>query len=289
MQSNSDKLHRYLFEKRHVRGELVQLHSTYARMLEGHDYPPVISEMLGQALAATCLLTATLKFEGEITVQIQGNGPLSLLVINGRNDQTMRGIARVQSHVCADSSFQEIIGQGQMVITISPDEGERYQGIVPLEADTFTGCIEDYFARSEQLPTKLMLFADVESQQCGGLLVQALPGDQAEKEQDFEHLSVLSATLKADEIFDLEAEQLLFRLFHEEEVTLYEPQTVAFTCSCSRERSTSALSAMGERELSKLFAEQEKIDIHCQYCNSHYVFSQEDLPALFGKTNLNIH
>ena len=125
---DTDQMHRYLFEQRHCRGELIQLQDTYAKVIEGHNYPQVIANLLGEALAATCLLTATLKFEGEITLQIQGSGPMSLLVINGRNDQTMRGLARLQSVVDDTSSFKDLIGEGQMVITIAPDQGERYQG-----------------------------------------------------------------------------------------------------------------------------------------------------------------
>lgn len=288
-QTSVDLLHRYLFEQRHARGELVQLNATYARMLEGHDYPAVVANLLGEALAATCLLTATLKFEGEITLQIQGSGPLSLLVINGRNDQTMRGVARLQGDVAPTASLHELIGNGQMVITITPDEGERYQGIVALEEPTLTGCIEQYFIRSEQLPTCLKLFADTEQGRCGGMLIQALPGEHQEQAQDFEHLSVLAETLTADETLTLDAEQLLYRLFHEEEVRLYEPQEVAFKCTCSRERCGEALISMGKEELGKLFAEQEEVDIHCQYCNAHHLFTAEDLGNLYGHKDNNKH
>ncbi|WP_404822998.1 Hsp33 family molecular chaperone HslO [Neiella holothuriorum] len=287
MQPDADLLHRYLFEQRDCRGELVQLHDTYARIIEGHDYPQVIAKLLGEALAATCLLTATLKFEGEITVQIQGDGPLSLLVINGRNDQSMRGIARLKSHAGSDMGFQQLIGHGQMVITVAPDQGERYQGIVELSEATFSACLEQYFIRSEQLATCLKLFADAESQQCGGILLQALP--QQNDADDFQHLQVLTSTLKAGELFDLPAEQVLHRLFHEENVTLYPAQSVCFKCSCSRERSKQALLSMGKDEVLQLFSEQEQVDIHCQYCNSHHVFNQEDMIELFGKTNPSIH
>lgn len=288
-QVNADQLHRYLFEQRHVRGELVQLNETYSRMLQGHDYPQVVATLLGEALAATCLLTATLKFEGEITLQIQGTGPLSLLVINGRNDQTMRGIARIQSDIESGADFHQLIGQGQMVITITPDQGERYQGVVALEESTLTGCIEQYFIRSEQLPTSLKLFANVEQGRCGGMLLQALPGEHEQQEQDFEHLTVLANTLTAEEVLTLEAEQLLYRLFHEEEVRLYEPQSVSFHCSCSKERSKGALISMGQEELGKVFAEQEQVEIQCQYCNAHYRFDSSDFTDFFGQGSDNIH
>lgn len=288
-QASTDLLHRYLFEQRHVRGELVQLNATYTRMLQGHDYPQVIANLLGEALAATSLLTATLKFEGEITLQIQGTGPLSLLVINGRNDQTMRGIARLQQDVSNDASFHQLIGNGQMVITITPDEGERYQGVVALEEESLTGCIEQYFVRSEQLSTSLKLFADAKQGLCGGMLLQALPGEHEQQAQDFEHLSVLAATLTSEEVFTLEAQQLLYRLFHEEQVRLYEPQQVTFHCSCSKERSRGALISMGQEELGQLFAEQETVEIHCHYCNARYTFGSTDFSELFGQGGDTLH
>ena len=288
-QQNADQLHRYLFEQRHARGELVQLHATYARLLEGHDYPKSVAQLLGEALAATCLLTATLKFEGEITLQIQGDGPMSLLVINGRDNQTMRGIARVQSEVAENASFTNLIGKGQMVITIMPDQGERYQGVVAVESSTLTGCIEQYFIRSEQLPSSLQLFADPSLGSCGGMLIQSLPGEHDAQSTDFGHLSALAQTLKSEEVYELSAEQLLFRLFHEEKVRIYEPQQVAFKCSCSRERCRNALVSMGQEELGKLFAEQEEVDMHCQYCNSHHVFHSGDMAELFGQAGNTLH
>ncbi len=286
---NKDLLHRFLFEQRHARGELVQLDTSYQRMLQDHDYSEQIATLLGEALAATCLLTATLKFEGEITLQIQGDGPLSLLVINGRNDQTMRGIARLRSELTGQESFLQLIGQGQMVITISPDEGERYQGVVALDGTSLTECLENYFLRSEQLATQLKLFANPQQGLCGGLLLQSLPGEQENQEADFEHLAVLGETLTAEEALNLPVEQLLYRLFHEEEVQLYPAQAVSFKCSCSRERCKAALLSMGKEELGQLFAEQEEVDMHCHYCNSHHTFTSDDLAEFFGQDAGTLH
>jgi len=251
-------------------------------MLEGHDYPFAVASLLGEALAATCLLTATLKFEGEITLQIQGSGPLTMLVINGRNNQTMRGIARTNGDVDRETSFRQLIEQGHMVITIAPDEGERYQGIVALDSDTLSSCIEQYFNRSEQLPTKVTLFSDAHDGHSGGLLLQTLPGKHKQQQHDLEHLGLLVETLTAKELFDLDANQILYRLFHQEEVHIFEPQAVAFKCSCSRERSQGALIAMGQEEIGKLFTQQEVIDMHCQYCGVHHIFTFADLEELFN-------
>lgn len=144
-----DQLHRYLFENYAVRGELVTVSGSLQHILENHDYPQPVKMILGELLVATSLLTATLKFAGDITVQLQGDGPMSLAVINGNNQQEMRGVARVQGEVPDDADLKTLIGNGYLVITIAPEEGERYQGVVGLEGDTLAECLEDYFMRSE--------------------------------------------------------------------------------------------------------------------------------------------
>lgn len=155
--SNQDLLYRYLFEEYEVRGELVQLDHTYRHVVEAQNYPVQVQKLLGELLVATSLLTATLKFEGSITVQLQGDGPVRLAVINGDNNQQLRGVARYEGELPSDGKLQSLIGNGQLIITITPEQGERYQGIIALDADTLAGCLEHYFARSEQLATKLWI------------------------------------------------------------------------------------------------------------------------------------
>ncbi|WP_016679298.1 Hsp33 family molecular chaperone HslO, partial [Yersinia pestis] len=156
--SNHDQLHRYLFANHAVRGELVSVNETYQQVLANHDYPPAVQKLLGEMLVATSLLTATLKFDGDITVQLQGgDGPLTLAVINGNNRQEMRGVARVKGEISDDSTLQEMVGNGYLVITITPAQGERYQGVVALEGETIAACLENYFMQSEQLPTRLFI------------------------------------------------------------------------------------------------------------------------------------
>lgn len=230
--ANQDQLHRYLFENHAVRGELVTVSSTWKEVLENHNYPLPVKNLLGELLVATSLLTATLKFAGDITVQVQGDGPMSLAVINGNNRQQMRGVARVQGEIADDASLKTLVGNGYLVITITPEEGERYQGVVGLEGETLAECLEDYFQRSEQLPTRLFIrTGDVEGQPAaGGMLLQVLPAQDTQAE-DFEHLAVLTETVKAEELFTLPANEVLWRLYHEEEVTLYDPQDVEFKCT----------------------------------------------------------
>ncbi len=276
-----DQLHRYLFENYAVRGELVTVSETWQQIMENHDYPQPVKKILGELLVATSLLTATLKFDGDITVQLQGDGPMTLAVINGNNKQQMRGVARVQGDIPADADLKTLVGNGYLVITITPSEGERYQGVVGLEGDTLADCLEDYFLRSEQLPTRLFIrTSEAEGQvAAGGMLLQVLPAQNAQAD-DFTHLAALTETITAQELLTLPANDVLWRLYHEEEVTLYDPQAVEFKCTCSRERCADALKTLPDEEVDSIIAEDGEIDMNCDYCGSHYLFDAMDIAAI---------
>ncbi|MGK7247060.1 Hsp33 family molecular chaperone HslO [Buttiauxella agrestis] len=276
-----DQLHRYLFENFAVRGELVTVSETWKQIMENHDYPAPVKTILGELLVATSLLTATLKFDGDITVQLQGDGPMTLAVINGNNNQQMRGVARFKSEIPADADLKTLVGNGYLVITITPAQGERYQGVVGLEGDTLAACLEDYFLRSEQLPTRLFIrTGDVDGQPAaGGMLLQVLPAQDAQAD-DFNHLAALTETIKAEELLTLPANDVLWRLYHEEEVTLYNPQNVEFKCTCSRERCADALRTLPDEEVDSIIAEEGEIDMNCDYCGNHYVFNSMDIAEI---------
>lgn len=278
-----DQLHRYLFEHHQVRGELVQLQQSYSRILESQAYPAPVRQLLGELLVATSLLTATLKFEGSITVQLQGKGPVQLAVINGDHQQQLRGVARWEGELPSEAKLHDLVGEGFMVITIQPQQGERYQGIVALHGETLAACLEEYFAQSEQLATRIWIrTSDNPAQpQAAGMLLQALPANHDEHQHEFEHLATLTDTIKSEELFTLPAEEILYRLYHEEEVRLFEPQEVSFHCTCSRERCADALTQLGQSEAESIIAEQGEIDMHCDYCGSHYRFDAVDIQALF--------
>ncbi|QUG74003.1 Hsp33 family molecular chaperone HslO [Erwinia sp. E602] len=279
--SQQDQMHRYLFENHAVRGELVNVSQTWREITAGHDYPQPVQQILGELLVATSLLTATLKFDGDITVQLQGDGPLNLAVINGNNQQEMRGVARVQGEIADGSSLKQLVGNGYLIITISPKEGERYQGVVGLEGDTLAACLEDYFMRSEQLPTRLFIHTGEADGQpgAGGVLLQVLPAQDSQMD-DFSHLATLTETLKTEELLGLPATEVLWRLYHQEEVTVYDPQPVCFKCTCSRERCADVLSTLPQHEVDEILAEDGNIDMHCDYCGSHYVFDAVDIAAI---------
>ena len=278
-----DLLHRYLFNELDVRGELVQIENAYNEMIADHNYPDPVKALLGELLVATCLLTATLKFEGEIAVQLQGDGPVKYAVINGDDKQNMRGIARLQSEITG-TTVKELIGQGYMVITITPEKGERYQGIVPLEHDTLSECIESYFEQSEQLKTRLWFATDTTegSAKACGLFLQVLPVDKQKSIEDFAHLEALSNTIKDEELLHLDANTVLTRLYHEDNPRVFEPQAIKFKCGCSRDKTITALVNIGQEELLKDVAEKGSVNINCHYCLKEYVFNEQDIKSIFN-------
>ncbi|MCW9711206.1 Hsp33 family molecular chaperone HslO [Avibacterium sp. 21-586] len=281
-QADNDKLYRYLFKNRAVRGEWVRLNQSFKDTLNTHHYPKVVQNLLGEMMVATSLLTATLKFNGSITVQIQGDGPLSLALVNGSDDQKMRALARLQGEVRDDMTLNEMIGKGVLVITITPNEGERYQGVIGLDKPTITECLEDYFVRSEQLQTQLIIRTGEFNGEpvAAGMLLQVMP-DGVGEEGDFEHLATLTATVKDEEIFGLSAEEMLYRLYHEETVEIYPAQNVDFFCGCTQERSGGALLLLPENEIDEILAEHNgSIDIQCECCGTHYFFNKEAIEKL---------
>ncbi len=281
---SKDNLYRYLFDNASVRGELVQLESSYQEVISAHEYPLAIQKVLGELMASTSLLTATLKFSGDISIQLQGDGPVSLAVINGNNLQQLRGVSRWDGEIADDASLQQMFGNGYMVITLTPNDGERYQGVVGLEKETLAECLEDYFQQSEQLPTKIKLFAD--TKQAAGMFLQVLPTDGNHNEE-FDHLSILTETVKQEELFTLEAEEVLHRLYHEEEVRLYEPVAVTFKCTCSKERSAKAIRTVSKEEIDAIIAELGKVEMGCEYCNSKYIFDSIDIEAIYANAPSN--
>ncbi|MDP5293323.1 Hsp33 family molecular chaperone HslO [Oceanimonas sp. CHS3-5] len=281
-----DQLHRYLFDHYPVRGELVQLQHSFQQILASQAYPVPVQRLLGELLTATSLLTATLKFEGHITVQLQGDGPVSLAVINGDHNQQLRGVARWQGDVPDSTRLADLVGKGYIAITITPDDGERYQGVVELNEASLAASLENYFAQSEQLATRIWLFTGLQGdhQAAAGMLLQALPSEEESRQDDFEHLEALTATVKAEELLQLDAQEVLYRLYNQEAVRVFDPQPVSFKCTCSQEKCEQALLQVGQQEAMEIIQEQGKIEMHCDYCGHHYRFDGSDVQNLFSQT-----
>lgn len=300
---NSDQLQRFIFEHSDIRGEILTLEKSYHDVLKNGNYPHAIQQLIGQFLAAAGLLSATLKFDGVITLQAQGDGPLSLIMADCTRHHNLRAIAKFETeHHYSETDNQsndipltELIGKGTLTLTIDPSKGERYQGIIPLESPSLSQCLEDYFLRSEQLPTRIWLAAEStpESSMAAGLLLQALPGQlestPEENQKLWEHTTQIAETITPEEQLSLSHEQQLYRLFHQDELRLFEPNPVQFFCSCSEGRFAKALISMGHTELNDILKDQGTISINCEFCHQQYLFDENDIADLFGENPPTLH
>ena len=280
-----DQLQRFLFEHTDVRGELVRLDQSYQDTLAAHDYPAAVANLLGEFLAAAALLSATLKFEGSITLQARSQGEIPLIMAEATSDHALRAIAR-QADQAKSCDFHTLLADGQLTLTIEPKQGKRYQGIVSLEGDNLAHCLENYFQQSEQLSTKLWLSAD--GQHAGGMMLQELPdtgfADPSQRDNQWEHLTQLANTLTHSELIELSFNDLLYRLYNQESVKLFESAALRFQCQCSRDKTLTALTTVGEQELLELIEEQGEILTNCEFCHQHYNFSAQDIKQLFSPT-----
>ena len=283
----TDQIQRFLFDNTNVRGELVTLEQAYAEVLERHAYPPAVNHLLGELLAAVALLTDTVKLDGTLSIEVRGSGALALLMAESNPGGELRAIARMAEDAAIpgeEAGFRELVGEGQIMITLDPREGHRYQGIVALDRDSLADCLADYFAQSEQLPTRLWLAAD--GRRAGGLLLQRMPDQSQNQDLDTWERSVhLAATVKQEELLGLAPEELLHRLYHEEPVRVFPPKALRFGCTCSRERIADALVTLGAKELRDVLAEQGGIDTQCHFCHTRYAFSVEEVEALLANAS----
>jgi molecular chaperone Hsp33 len=278
--ADNDSLRRFLFEHTGIRGNLVHLDASWRAVLDTHPYPAPVRAYLGEALAAVCLLAATVKLSGSLILQIQGAGPLRTLVAQATGARTLRGVARWEGEVPAGGDLASCFGEGRLVLSIEHGGGEPYQGIVPLSGGGIAQAIEGYFRDSEQLPTRLWLAAD--EHQAAGLLLQRLPGDT--DGDDWGRIGMLADTLTPAELTGLPAEPLLYRLFHEETVRLFESEPLAFRCGCSRARIEDMLRTLGQAEVDSIIAEQGAVEVTCEFCNRGYRLDAVDAIQLFATT-----
>lgn len=292
----SDQQSRFIIENADIRGEVVQLCDSYQQVLANNPQPEVIQTLLGEFLSAASLLSATLKFDGILTLQARGDGPLAMIMAECTHHQQIRAIATLADDFDAQAiegaNLQTLIGDnGVLSITIDPDKGERYQGLVPLQSPDLAGCIAHYFEQSEQIKTQVWLATS--ATQCAGFLLQALPQSQlATPEQNQQHwltASQLVATVKDEELLSLDPQTLVYRLLNEFPVRMFDAKSIAFQCSCSRARSAQALSALGEDDVRALLDESPVIAIDCQFCHQHYEFTQTDLAELFPEVKRTLH
>lgn len=285
-----DVLHRFLLERAGVRGVLVRLGPAWREVAGRADYPPALRSLLGQSLTASALLTGNIKLDGELSIELKSGGALRLLFAECNDRGRLRGLAR-WSDPLPDPLELTKLPDAIMAITIGHAErGQRYQGLVDLQHPDLIGALENYFSQSEQLPAKILLAAN--GDHAVGLMLQKLPGegghDAVEDEDAWPRILHLAATLSADEMLATAPEQLLYRLFHDESVRLFEPRPLAFGCSCTRERVEAVLRSLGRDEVeATLDARDGEIEVICEFCAQRYTFDRIDAEQLLSQPGVS--
>jgi molecular chaperone Hsp33 len=302
------ELHKFLFDGLPVRGMIVRLTDAWQEILarrradDAHStWPWPVTRMLGEMAAASALMQANIKFNGALIMQIFGEGPVKVAVAEVQHDLSLRVTAKVVGEVQADAHLQQLVnvnGRGRCAITLDPKERlpgqQAYQGVVPLNASHGAGqpdladVIEHYMRQSEQLDTRLVLAAD--NNVAAGLLIQRLPaegesniqGMQVEEQMEhFNRIATLTASLTGDELLQLDVETILRRLYWQEKILRFDPQTPRFACTCSRERVTGMIRGLGREEAESILAERGEIDVTCDFCGQHYRFDAVDAAQVF--------
>ncbi len=272
-------LHRFLFEDLGVRGEWVKLTTSWQAAKFHQRGSESVQQQLGQALAAVVMLSATVKFKGSMILQAQGDGDIKTLVAQATDQRKIRGLVRGKENV-ALGSLEDMFGHGRLVLTIESENGPPYQGIVPLQGSNLATALQTYFEQSEQLKTRLWLFAN--ATHAVGLLLQELPAQDNYK-TDWEHIEILANTVTEQELFELDCEQLLYRLFNQEKVRLFDAEPVEFSCACSRSKIEEVLFSMGRAELEDILTERDVIEVNCEFCSEQYHFDKVDVESILSK------
>lgn len=284
-----DFLEPFMIDQAAVRGRLVRMGPSLHEILTKHDYPDVVSQALGRFLLLGSCLSHAFKFDGILTLQVRGNGPIGLLVADMESSGNLRGYAQYQDdalgHLTPQSSPADLFGQGHFILTIDPGkDGDMYQGVVPLEGENLEACLAHFFLYSDQIQvdfhTALDRVPGDDGQrlwQGGMVMLQKMPPlknqDADDAQEDFDRCRALTHTLTQEELLNafLSPHDLLFRLFHEEGVRVFDPLPLHARCRCSREKVEKMLASMQSNSLEE-YVIDGKIDITCQFCNSTYVF-----------------
>ncbi|MBT8131493.1 MAG: Hsp33 family molecular chaperone HslO [Gammaproteobacteria bacterium] len=279
--SDRDSLQRFAFEAFPVRGLIVRLDASWQAVLERHDYPALLRPTLGQALAAVALMAATIKFRGRITLQAQGDGPVNLLVAQSTDDLQLRGLARWKETV-ATEHFARQTGSGRLTISIhSEANAQPYQGVVPLKGTSLAQSLESYFDISEQVPTRFWFASNAAS--VTGLLLQRMPDEKCSEDQ-WQRVQLLADTLRPEEQLGWSNDELLRKLFYEDDLRVFDHRIVSFRCSCSLSRIETMLQSLGHDELKDILAEQGHVAVSCEFCNRHRRFDAVDVSRILEGT-----
>ncbi|MFI3255847.1 MAG: Hsp33 family molecular chaperone HslO [Psittacicella sp.] len=296
MNNITNEIRSFLFKDSNINGRAVRLSSLFDELIIDRNFPEIVKSKLLELLVLSSLISSTLKFEGDMTIQIQGTGPLNMLVVNGTNNYEYRASARYitdedvndQNPISIDqitnkSSLHEIFGSDALlVISVLPKDGRRYQSFVQLDNISLTSSVENYYKTSEQIDTKFIIKTSFEGRYAFGIMIQAMPRTfEHLVDIDLEELYILSETIKEDEILTLDIQTILYRLFNEHDFYLYESNKLKSYCTCSREKSLNTLNLFPYEELLEILEESNgDISMTCEYCDKKYSFSLDDINTL---------
>lgn len=278
--SSKDTVIPFVLEALPVRGALVQMEKTWQRMQQYHEYPKPIAEVLGHAAAASALIAQSLKFDGSITLQISGDGPLSLLIMQCTDDLSVRGMAT--SSRVSNESFADLVSNARCAVTVDAGAMERpYQGIVEIDTESLAASLESYFAQSVQVPSHLAVITHAEL--CGGILLQQMPGEKPLDEDDWRRLGFLIRTLRSVDLSGGATPVLLQKIFAEDDIRIFSPRPVRFQCRCSQARVEEVLRLLGEAETRAALTDKGHVDITCEYCGRVRRFDPIDVGRVFAE------
>lgn len=280
--NESDSLQRFIFEHAHIRGEVVHIEQTFQTIMNQRHYPPMVKNLLGEAIVSCLLLASSIKFEGSLNLQFQGDERLPLILVQCDHELHIRAFARFKDDL-AIIDYATAFLQGQMVLTINQTkQTQAYQSMVPIHATSMSENLMSYFAQSEQIPTRVWLA--VSEYRAAGMLLQLMPGQETQqREQFWEYAVQLGQTVSEEELLTLDNQTLLYRLYNEEEVRIFEHRATRFKCRCNQDKMKQVLHVLGEQEAKELLQEQGEIAITCDFCNQKYTFDPIDVTLMFHK------
>ena len=278
----TDTIQRFIFEHAHIRGEIVHLEKSYQEIINQRAYPPMVKNLLGEAIISCLLLASSIKFEGSLNLQFQGDSRLSLLLVQCDNNLNVRAFAKYNDNL-EIKDYADAFFEGQMVLIIDQyNHTQNYQSMVPIQSTSMSENLMNYFAQSEQIATRVWLA--VNEDRAAGMLLQLMPGEDTQKREQFwEYAIQLGQTVSEDELLHLNNETLLYRLYNETELRLFEPRTTQFKCRCSPEKMKQVITLLGEQDAQDLIKVNGFIDVNCDFCNQHYKFDPIDVTLLFRK------
>ncbi len=278
--NQSDTIQRFIFEHENIRGEVIHLEHTYQAIINQRPYPPMVQNLLGEAIISCLLLASSIKFEGSLNLQFQGDTRLPLLLVQCDNELNVRAFAHYKEALDI-SDYAHAFLEGQMVLTINQyNQTKNYQSMVPIQSTSMSENLMAYFAQSEQIATRVWLA--VNEDKAAGMLLQLMPGqDTQQREQFWEYAVQLGQTVSEQELLNLDNDTLLYRLYNETDLRLFEPRPTHFKCRCSPEKMKQVITILGEQEAQDIIREKGVVDIHCDFCNQKYSFDPIDITLLF--------